>query len=298
MTTRRALLQGLGAISAALPLAELTPALAQGYVGAQRGQGDLVFIPGKDVEAVAMAEWEAEAAGADGGAAPLRVASGEAAKKAPATASRYTAKTYNFPSGAYRVLHWKKGDGPVIHQIGFETEIFVAQGSVTLAPLFAVAGPKATLKAGDALFMGNGMLRNLKPGEDTVLITALVSGTSKAPKSAIVRAKDAKPSDGAQGTARWSINRYDFDGNSLRLVNFKKGGRLDTGVTARADVLIYVTKGRLRRTEGSATAELRAGDALRERLGNGGAWELLEDSQLLATDAPVNPQMFAPGMSG
>ena len=46
----------------------------------------------------------------------------------------------------------------------------------------------------------------------------------------------------------------------------------------------------LRRQEGNQMLELSAGDALREKIGNPGWWEPLEDNSVfIATDAPVNP---------
>ena len=50
----------------------------------------------------------------------------------------------------------------------------------------------------------------------------------------------------------------------------------------------------MRRKEGDQVFEIVAGDATREKMGNSGYWEILEDSVFIATDAPVNPGIFSP----
>lgn len=310
---------GLGLAGAAMPLMSdllISPAHAQASPGVQRGQGDLVHIKGDAVEALPMAEWEAAASGAEAAGSPLRYLSGAEVAKAPPQASHYTVKTYDFPAGTLRVLTFKKGV-PLLHQISFETEIFVLQGSATLTPLFGLPGKAQKVGAGDALFLPSGMLRNPKCAEDTILVTAVVGNTAKAPKASIVRAKDATESHNVEwqeagkdvrattpaeikkappGAARFSTKRYVFDGNSMRLATLKKGGRTSTATTGRSDVLIYIVKGRMGRTEGSQSFEVVAGDAVREKLGNPGHWELLEDSVFLATDSPLNPANYSPTM--
>jgi uncharacterized cupin superfamily protein len=313
---------GAGAATLALPLVSrhfgeeasfslIGSAKAQG-MGAQRSQGSLVFIPGASVPVVQMAEW----VDPNAPTGPNRTAgSKEAYDKAPPTACRYESKLYNFPSGSIRTLTFKKG-GPVFHQITFEREIYVLQGSATLTPLKGHAGKPTPVNAGDALFLPSGVLVNETPTEDLILILFMVGSASKSPKASIVPSsggtetlnvnwqKDGKeftantPEDAKKAPAdarRYTTKRYLFDGNSIRVATLQKGeGRTNSFVNNRLDILIYLAKGRLRRKEGDQTFEMVAGDAMREKLGNTGYWEILEDSVFVATDAPVNPGIFAP----
>ena len=205
------------------------------------------------------------------------------------------------------MLKWAKGM-PVLHQITYETEIMVLEGTVQLTPPYGIAGPTATLRKGDALFMPSGTLRNLRTTSDTVLLQAFVASTADAPKGTIVYGKDLQETltvnwteNGAAMTAnnakeaakapksaaRYTVKRYVFDGNSMRWARLVKGGTTNSVTTGRTDVLIYISKGRMRRTEGSETREVVAGDCVREIKGNPGYWEILEDSEFIATDAPL-----------
>jgi quercetin dioxygenase-like cupin family protein len=322
LTNRRKALRdltGLGAIAGMLPLLgrftdEQSPmslipaAFAQGAPGVSGGQGSVAFILGAKTEAVQMAEWEPKASDSGAEVGRFRIAQGEQpVSRAPADASRYSAKAYDFPGGSLRVLTWKKGT-PVVHQITYETEIMVLEGTVTLTPPYGIAGPTATLKKGDALFMPSGTLRNMKTSTDTVLLQAFVASTSDKPKGAIVYGKDVKETLTAnwmengkpmaannakeaakapKNAARFTVKRYAFDGNSIRWAKLVKGGTTNTVTTGRTDVLIYIAKGRMRRTEGNETMEVVAGDTVREIKDNPGHWEILEDSEFLATDAPI-----------
>lgn len=319
VTTAGALASTLAALGATTSLSLVGPAHAQGSTGVAMGKGNVVFIPGKSVAAVPCAEWEAPAQNAEANGAPLRIVMGkDSVDKAPATASRYESRVYDFPSGSIRTLTFKKGSGPVLHQVAFETEILLLQGSVTLTPLFGVKGPTVKVKAGDALYFPGGMLRNPKPSEDTVMLLFQVPSTAASPKFAHVAGKDLAEVETVQwmqdgksvtarnaeevksapaNAARFKVKRYAFDGNSIRYATLRKGDKTNLGVTSRNDVLIYVPKGRLRRTEGDETFELVAGDALREKLGNPGYWDVLEDSVFIATDAPVLAAAFAPYMA-
>ena len=309
---------GVGAAALALPLIDraglplIGEAAAQGFTGVGKDKSDLVFIKASEVPSVLIAEWE-DAKAATG---PNRIAHGKTlADKAPATASRYEAKSFEYPTGTIRVLTWKKGT-PVLHQVTFETELFVVSGSVTLNPIRGLAGKPQKLSAGDALFMPSGTLVNPKTTEDTVLLQYFVSAASKEPTGTIIRLKEAKdgprrfewlengkemsassekpdevkkaPKDAIQLVTR----RYQFDGNSIRYAMLKKGStQFHTGTydNKRVDVLIYIPKGRMRRKEGDQTVELVAGDTTREKKGNAGWWEVLEDSVFISTDAPVRP---------
>jgi uncharacterized cupin superfamily protein len=282
---------------------------AAGYSGARKNQGNLVHVPEAAAKKSRCAEWYDP----KGPTGPYRIAGNAAAlESAPKDASFYEAKLYDFPSGAVRVLTWRKG-APVAHMITFETEILVLSGSATLTPLIGFSGDPVKIKKGDALFLPAGNLTNPKLSEDLVLLTFVVSPSKNDAKSSIVSAEDAPvsetlsweengaivsastPGDMAKAPAnarRRSLQRYTFDGNSIRVATYSAGGRTSTFTITRTDVLIYIPKGRFRRMEGDQMLELSAGDALREKIGNPGWWEPLEDnSTFIATDAPVLPGM-------
>jgi uncharacterized cupin superfamily protein len=292
------------------PLVSAAQAAAD-YPGVQRNQGDVVHIPGAAVAPTRVAEW------LDPGfiIGPYRIAASKAAlETAPADASRYDAKLYNFPSGSLRVLTFRKG-APAMHLITFETIVYVLQGSATLAPVKGHPGTPVTIAAGDALFLPSGHIGNPKPREDVVLLLALVSPTVRDAKKAIVAALQAKvrefahwQADGKEYAAitadevkkapktatRFTTKVYGFEGSSLRVTTLTPG-RTNSIVTARSDVLLYITKGRMRRMEGDRLLDpVVAGDAVRERVGNPGYWDVLEESSFIAVDAPLNPALDSP----
>ena len=319
-------LVGLGALGAASPLISsivpslTTPAMAQASRGVTANGGDVLFIPASAAEVVPMAEWTSKGEGADVENAAFRYAAGaENVAKAPANASRYEARTYQYPTGAFRTLTWKKGGGPVLHQITFETEIIVLKGSLTLSPLYGFPGKDVKVNAGDVLFHPAGQLHNAKPSEDTILLTAIVGNSTKgAPKGAHVTAKQATVST----TAQWEENgkemsankpedlkkapktaltfttaRYVGDGNSVRFATFKKPGKSGSNTTSGRDVLCYIASGSMRRTEGKEVLVMKVGDTVREKMGNPGFWEVLEPNTVfIATDAPLLPGNFSPTM--
>lgn len=269
---------------------------------------DLIFIPAKSAQVMPLAEWDVvqKVVGEQTGARVLIGEGAEGVARAPRGASKYTAAAYKFPTGAARVLTFRKSDGPVIHQITFESEILMLQGSAEVT----VLGKPVKLSKGDAVFLPSGVLRNMKPREDTVVLQFFVGSTAEKPRSSVVYAKDLPETSLAQWesegkwitartpeeqskapneAARYSVKRYAFDGNSIRHARLKKGGR-----TAPAkydvDVIIYIAKGRMIRHEGDEVFEVAAGDVLREVKGATGYWELLEDSEFVSTDAPFDPR--------
>ena len=318
--TRRSALQlagGFGAATLLMPLMDrlaLIPnAAAQASPAAPLNPTDIVRIGANEAVTVPMAEWEGVLGGPETGVASNRVAIGKDVAKAPANASHYESKTFQYPSGALRTLTYKKGE-PVIHQVTFETIVYVIQGTVTLYPLYGHMDQPATVNAGDALYLPSGVLKNPNPTEQTVLLLAQVGSTSEKPKKSIVLGNSApenpnlqwqeggkefsasKPEDIAKAPAnalRSTVKRLAFDGNSLRVASFKAGGKGNVFTITRTDVLIYIPKGRFRRTEGNQTFELKAGDTTREKIGNAGFWEPLEDSVFIATDAPFDPVKIA-----
>lgn len=256
--------------------------------GAQdAAKSNIIF--GKSVETVPMAEWEIVAQGrAEQTGARVLIAAGTAElEKAPPNASRYDSRTYHFPTGQIRLLKFAKNKGGVIHQITFETELFVLKGSATVG----VGGKDVEIGAGDAVSLPSGVLRS-KPNaaEDTEVVLFTVGHRGDAPKAVLVRGKDTpaqelKGDPKASGQAKVSVQRYALDGNSIRVASLKGPGK--TGVaTPAGDVLLYVTSGRMKITVGDETKEVTAGDAVREEAGKPTYWEVLEDSSFVATDAP------------
>lgn len=293
---------------AALPLqaAEFSPPVAPAEP-LPRVAADVIHIPAREAKVLPMAEWDViqRAAGEQTGQRVLIREGADGVEAAPSDASRYEASTHKYPSGAVRILKWRHGSGPVIHQITFETELFVVQGEADVE----VAGETVRLRAGDAAFLPSGVLRNMDPAEDTVVLQYFVGHTSEAPKPLVVRGNELDtttivqwqdgenyvtarteeerrraPSD----AAKYSVKRYIFDGNSIRYAELSAGGTTNPG-TYEVDVLIYIVEGRMRRTEGDQTFVVSAGDTVREQKGATGYWELLEDSVFIATNAPLDP---------
>jgi quercetin dioxygenase-like cupin family protein len=269
---------------------------------------NIIHIPGSSLEPIPVAEWEVPNRDVDGPVRPrIRIAEGQGAvDQAPDNATRYQAKEYNFPMGSLRVLTFAKDAGPVIHQITFETELYMLQGSATVG----VLGEQVSITTGDAVFLPSGVLRNDNPSEDTVVALFMVSNTAENPKSMVVHGADlaemtiaqyvrdgeattaVKPEDLAKvpkGAGIFDLKRYAFDGNSIRLAKLHKGGSTTSATNGRTNILIYISKGRMRRTEDDKVYEVVAGDAIREELGKTGYWELLEESEFLATDMPFDP---------
>jgi uncharacterized cupin superfamily protein len=293
-----------------LPL--ISRAEAAGNPGAQPNQGDLVHIPAASAPTTMIAEWYT--GDTDNTSGPFRIAASQAAfDKAPASAARYEAKLYNFPSGSLRRLTFKKGS-PVVHLITFETEIYVLSGTASLTPLPGFSGNSVKVSAGDALFLPSGYLNSPEASEDFVILQAFVSRTVSEAKSAIIAPGQAVGSeiveweaDGKEVRAtnrdeirrapknahRLTLKRYVAEGNSIRVVTLR-GSRGSTDTTSGTDVLIYIAKGRVRRKEGNQMLDLVAGDCMREMIGNPGYWEPLEESVFIATDAPMNPGLPPP----
>ncbi|MBT4740701.1 MAG: hypothetical protein HOH20_10580 [Rhodospirillaceae bacterium] len=291
---KTASLVSLAAIAAAALI--LSPAWAQ--------DTRLIHIPSEDAPAYAEAEWNLPVPKADGPVYERTfIAEGDAAATAPDGAGHYVAKEYNFPMGALRVLKWDSV--PVIHQITFETQLYMLKGSATVG----LAGETVTVNAGDAVFLPSGILRNPDPEGETVILTYIVSNSAEAPKAKIVRGEGlnvmaiAQWMDGddpttatdhdailsaPDGAAKFTVKRYSGDGNSFRHAVLEAGGRTTPATNGR-DILIYVNKGRMKRTEDGVEYMIKAGDAIREENAKSGYWEILEDSEFIATDMPFDP---------
>jgi len=289
-----------------------TPANVEGVkLSAQntaQPQTNTIHIASSSIESIPMAEWEVPNRPVDRPLPPrIRIAEGEeAVALAPANATRYDAKEYIFPMGSLRVLTFKRDAGPVIHQITFETELFMLQGSASVG----VLGEQVLINAGDAVFLPSGVLRNDNPIKDTVVALFTVSNSADNPKSMVIRGNElqemtiaqyvrdgepvtaVRPEDletAPEDAGVFDVKRYTFDGNSIRLAKLYKGGSTTPATNSRTDILIYISKGRMRRTEDGKVYEVVAGDAIREEFGKTGYWELLEESEFLATNMPFNP---------
>ena len=259
--------------------------------------GSLIHIKGSSLADVPMAAWEASG--------DISTAIGqEGVDAAPDNASRYTAKNYVYPMGSLSVLSFAKGSGPVLHKITKATELYLLQGSASVG----VEGEPASIVAGDAVFLPDGVLRNDSPTEDTVVALFAVANTAEDPVGIVVRGAEqelmtiaqyvrdgegqsaVKPEDRAEAPENsgvFDLKRFVFDGNSIRLAMLHQGGSTNSATNSRTDILIYISKGRMLRTEDGVEYEVVGGDVIREEFGKTGHWDLLEESEFLATDMPI-----------
>ena len=259
---------------------------------------NIVF--GKDVPVIPMAEWEVVQQGAaeQTGARILIAAGDRELARAPAGASRYQSQTFTVPGGDLRVLRFRKAAGGVLHQVTSETQYYVVEGSAVVD----VAGKTTGIAAGDVVNLPSGVLRSDPRGAEDTTILAFTTPSSVAnPRAAVLRAKEtpavplaAGPKAG-RGSARVSVRRYAFEGNSIRVASLK--GRGTTApATPAVDVLVYLVSGRMQITIGDEVKTVSAGDALREEAGKPASWDVLEDSVFVATNAPLRraPQEKTP----
>jgi quercetin dioxygenase-like cupin family protein len=252
-----------------------------------------------DVPVVPMAEWEIVQRGAaeQTGARVLIAAGPDEIARAPKDAVRYLSQTFSFPTGSLRVLTFTKANGGVLHQITSETQLYVLKGSASVG----VRGVPTEIRAGDAVNLPSGVLRSIKGRAEDTTVLAFTVGTAVAePKAAVVRGKDTpdKPltegpkADGA--SAKVSVQRYVFDGNSIRVARLKGPGKT-APVTPATDVLVYVASGRMQITVGDEVKTVSAGDVLREEAGLPAFWDVIEDSMFVATNAPsLSPRRSPP----
>ena len=295
---------------AGIPL--ISPALAIGLHGMHAGQGDVIHIPAASAPSTMIAEWvqfEAKDGYPNFGIAATK----EAFAKAPPTAARYEAKLYNFPSGSLRTLTYKAG-GPVLHMITYETGIYVLSGTATLIPLPGHPGKPVTVRGGDALFLPTGYLSSPKASEDFVILQAFVSRGVREAKKGIITTKEAAPIEGVEWQVdgkefrldglgeirkapkdahRISSRRHIFDGLTFYAVTLS-GGRSNVDTRGDMDILMYIAKGRVRRTQGNQAMELVAGDCTRQSAGQSDFWEPHEETLFIAVRAPMNPNMLPP----
>lgn len=262
-----------------------------------------IFIPGASVEPLDLAEWDVTT---PRGSTVNIVWGKDEVAKAPANASKYTQKTFSFPTGDIRVLEFKKDRGGMIHMITSETALYMIKGSGTVG----VAGQDVAINEKDLVSYPSGVLRGT--GDATVILWT-VTGTklNEAAKSKLVRFADSivvnsaewdengkrvrgrTPEELAKAPAnaiRLKINRYDFDGNSVRVTLNYKGGPTTPVSGSPTDSLIYVVAGKLQHFQDGHDFIAMPGDALREPAGSTNHWIRLEDSSFIATSSqPVKP---------
>jgi len=267
-------------------------------------EADVILIPSEDAPIYAQAEWDLPVSDENGPVyARSFLAEGDAAGTAPEGASHYTAQEFNFPMGTLRVLRWEKG--PVLHQVTFETQLYMLKGSASVG----VAGDIVEVNEGDAVFLPSGILRNPDPEGETVVLSYVVPANAEAPQAKIVRGEGlpvmaiAQWMDGEEpvtatnhddilqapdGAGKFTVKRYSGDGNSFRHAVLEAGGRTTPARNGR-DILIYVNKGLMKRTEDGVEYSVKAGDAIREEVDKVGYWDIIEDSEFIATDMPLDP---------
>ena len=249
-----------------------------------------------DSPTAAMAEWEVQQTGAaeQTGARILIAAGAAEMSRAPANASRYESQTFKFNNGEIRVLNFHQATGGVLHQITTETLLYVVKGSATVG----VGGEIVQLAAGDVVNLPSGALRSVaRKAEDTTIVLYTVRSKPDA-KAVVVRGKDtpstpltAGPKAGVDG-AKVAVQRYVFDGNSVRVATLTGPGRTGDALPP-ADALIYLLSGRMEITIGDETKVVQAGDALCETQGVPTHWNVLDKSSFLATNGAAK----SPGVS-
>lgn len=240
-----------------------------------------------DTPVVPMAEWEIQQTGAaeQTGARILIAAGADELTRAPANAVRYDSQTFKFNNGEIRVLTFRKANGGVLHQITTETQLYVIKGST----IVGAAGQTVQVRAGDVVNLPSGVLRSIpRKLEDTTVLLYTVR-TRPGTKAVVLRAKDtpitaltAGPKAGVD-TAKVSVQRYSFDGNSIRIARLTGPGKTGA-VTPQVDALIYLLSGRMEITVGDETKVVAAGDALCEEAGLPTHWDVLETSSFIATN--------------
>ena len=237
---------------------------------------------------IAMAEWEILQTGAaeQTGARILIAAGADELARAPANAVRYDSQAYKFNNGEIRVLTFRKAGGGVLHQITTETQLYLVKGSAVVG----AAGQTVQIRAGDVVNLPSGVLRSIpRKLEDTTVLLYTVRNAKPGAKALVIRGRDtpvtpltAGPKAGVD-TATVSVQRFVFDGNSIRIARLTGPGKTGA-VTPQVDALIYMLSGRMEITVGDETRIVQAGDALCEEAGLPTHWDVLEESSFIATN--------------
>jgi len=209
-------------------------------------------------------------------------------------------EAFAFPPGTIKVITFDAG-ATAPYKITDEVQFVVLSGAVSTE----VDGKAVDLAAGDAVNGPKGAIQPKAGAGQTTVVAHKVNSSVPASKPVVVRGadvaegmmvqwmQDGKPQSAsteeaakaAPATAgRFTVKRYVFDGNSIRVVSLKKGGR--TNSTAyQTNNIIYMVKGQMKRNVGDVSAVVKAGDAVQEQSGTTGYWDILEDSQFVSTTA-------------
>ncbi len=260
-------------------------------VVAQPPRLDTNVLFARDVPVVPMAEWliEQKGVGEQTGARVLIAAGPAELGRAPPEASRYDSQTFRFPTGDIRVLRFRKASGGVLHQVTTEKSIYVVQGSAVVD----VAGVATDIAAGDVVSLPGGLLRS-RPGkpEDTTVVAFTMRDGAANPRAMVLRGRDARAATIAAGNdkaglggTKVSVQRYPFNGNSIRVARLSGAGRTSP-VTPPVDALIYLLEGPMQITIGDEVKTVTAGDALREELGKPTWWDVPKKGAFIATNGP------------
>lgn len=240
---------------------------------------DSVYVvKGDSLAATPMAAWKKGNA--------VESASGDAAKKAPRKAVRYEAKLVPWPTATVKELRFTGKGGGVLHPITDEKTLYVLSGSVATT----VDGKPVTLEAGDLASLPTGALTSPGKAADAVVIAWTAPSLTPGATPAVVRGADVKP--GGQGGL--TIRRYEFPGNSVRVVTMDKGFKTAPN-SAKTDSLIRVTGGPMKFLQNGQSFVVNDGDFIREVAGLMHNWDEVEGGGFVTTSAlpigagPIDP---------
>lgn len=238
-------------------------------------------------------------------AARLHIPHGEALHQSISQdGSQYSITTHEYPSGLVRVLRWTAGSGPVFRRLPEPARVFIVEGSLQASD----AEGAFTLVPGDAAILSSATLQNDAPVGDTVILEFVFENDPAAAEHAVMKGESvgwveiaqwydaegqpvstrdqaviaAAPDD----TARLAMRHFPLNDVAMRQATLQAGSVTIPGI-ARSDVLLYVVRGRMRRFEDEHVFEVSAGDSIREAQGGSGYWEVFEDAEVVATDAPA-----------
>ena len=226
-----------------------------------------------------MAAWEAngQVASASGAAAVA---------DAPRGAVRYAAKLVAWPTATVKVLTFSKDSGGVLHPITDERTVYVLEGGLQAT----VDGAAVDLAAGDLASLPEGALRNSGGAQDAVVVAWTAGSLTPDATPAVVKGGDVDTREAGQLT----IRRYEFPGNSVRVVGLGKGLKTNEA-SAKTDSLIYLTGGPLKFFQQGEEYNVTAGDFIREVAGAKHYWNVTEESGFVTTSAlplgaaPIDP---------
>lgn len=278
-----------------------------GAVGADATPLSETYIAGDSLTPMAYAAWDVST---DAGVETRTVRGLPAVKQAPPEASRYTKKSFVFPTGSIHVLEFKKDQGGMRHALTDETTLYMLKGEGQVE----VAGETASINEKDGVSHPSGTLRG--DGDATVVLWN-ATGTKENPTPMVVRSADTtfgqmgywyKP-DGERvlvmtaeelkeapaDAIRLDMTNYAFDGNGLVVTkNYKSGPTNKT--RGDRDALLYIVSGKMNFFQDDIDVIAGPGDAIRETAGRYHNWIRLEDSSFLGigTTPLVAAELDAP----